>query len=83
MFIFGFAYVWGIMLLDGFSGQFLAQHNILLSDGLIFGLPVILSILTICYLIWKKKGFIPIVGIIMGYIIGIILLAIGLGMGNV
>lgn len=82
MFILGFAYVWGIMFLDGFLGQFLAQHNILLPDGLIFGLPVILSVLTICYLIWKKKGFIPIVGIIIGYAMGISLLAIGFGLGN-
>jgi hypothetical protein len=79
----GFTYVWGIVILDGLSGQFLAQHNILLSDGLIFNSPIILSILTVGYLIWKKKGYTPIIGLILGFIVGYFLMLLGMGLGNV
>jgi len=50
--------------------------------NLSFGIsgPVLLSF-TIIYFIWKKKGFIPIIGAISGLIIGFLLLYLFLGLG--
>lgn len=47
-----------------------------------FFLPIGLFVLSVSYLIWKKKGFIPISGVILGFAIGFVLLALGLGLGN-
>jgi len=51
-------------------------------DALVFSSPVIFCIIAAFYFIWKKKGFIPIAGLILGYVVGIILLMLGLGLGD-
>lgn len=52
------------------------------SDELVFSSPIIFCVLTVCYFIWKKKGCIPIAGVILGFVFGYFLLLLGLGMGN-
>jgi len=78
----GFAYVWVIMLCSNFLLQFFARLNIQIPDELIFGLPIMVDILTVLYFMWKKKGCTPIVGVILGFIFGYLWLFLGLILGN-
>lgn len=75
----GLISVWGIIPL--FIKLFFLL-KIYPPDVLVFSSPIIFCIITACYLIGKKKGIIPVVGLILGYIIGIMLLILGLGLGN-
>lgn len=76
MMLLGFAYELGTILLYGGFYSILFRFHI--PDELVFGLPIILGVLTICYLIWKKKGVVPIIGLLLGFFIGFIILSIGL-----
>lgn len=52
--------------------------------NIIFGTtPFLLLIITIIYLVYKKKGLSLIAGFILGLIIGFLMLMLGLGLGNV
>jgi len=44
--------------------------------------PWLLSIITLVYFIWKKKGFVSITGLIVGFATGWFFLILGLGMGG-
>ncbi len=75
----GLISVWGIIPL---LIKFFFLLKIYPPDVLVFSSPIIFCTITACYFIWKKKGFVPIIGLILGYIVGITLLAIGFGLGN-
>jgi ascorbate-specific PTS system EIIC-type component UlaA len=78
----GAIYSWSGLILPRIIIEFLPLSSNLAM--IIFGItPWLLCIITLIYLILKKRNFVSIIGIILGFVIGFSLLTLGLGMGNV
>jgi CHASE2 domain-containing sensor protein len=72
----GIIFEWAGLIIDG---VILSNFRIFLSDEYIFlFIPIGLTAVSIIYFIFKKMGWLPIVGILLGLFIGFILLSIGL-----
>ncbi len=79
-FILGMGCAWSGIILDT---KVLVHFNIFLSDSVVmFFIPILLLILAIIYFRWKKKGFVPIIGLILGFFMSFLLVYVGIGLGE-
>jgi len=77
----GAIYSWSGLILPRIIIEFLPLSSNLAI--IIFGItPWLLCIITLIYFVWKKKGWLPIAGLVFGFFIGFLLLMLGLGLGN-